>query len=155
MCCMVLQCVGTIQNHVVVCDSVLQCVAMCCRELQCDEILQSHLQSLTFWSTVIKIRKLQGVAACCRVLQCVAACWSVLQWMYHTVTVTLHQMCWVCFMVCRAGCVRTVCVCIGVCPCVCVWIFESVCVCSCVCRRRLQAILYTFQADLVVVFRTW
>jgi len=42
------------ESHVVVCCSVLQCVAVCCSVLQC-------------------------VAVCCSVLQCVAVCCSVLQ----------------------------------------------------------------------------
>ena len=61
-------------NHmaVLVCCSVLQCVAVCCSVLQCVAV-----------STAYKphgcLGMLQCVAVCCSVLQCVAVCCSVLQ----------------------------------------------------------------------------
>jgi len=56
---------------VVVCCSVLQCVAVCCSKLQCVAVCCSVLQC---------------VAVCCSVLQCVAVCG-----LFHGMQVSLHQ----------------------------------------------------------------
>ena len=67
MCCSVLQCVA-------VCCSVLQCVAVCCSVLQCIAVCQ--LPNLTqHRSSKIGIR----IVAWCSALQCVAVCCSILQ----------------------------------------------------------------------------
>jgi len=122
-CCRVLQCVAlycSVLQHVVdtlracsssmtigtlataffvslmMCCSVLQCVAVCCSVLQCVAVYHSVLQHVavtsracsssmstgklaTAFSVPLMVRcsVLQCVAVCCSVLQCVAACCSV------------------------------------------------------------------------------
>jgi len=77
MCCSVLQCVA-------VCCSVLQCVAVCCSELQCVAVCCTVLQCIAVCqlpsltqdrSSKTGIR----IVAWCSALQCVAVCCSVLQ----------------------------------------------------------------------------
>jgi len=86
---------GTVLQCVVVCCSVLQCVAafwrVCCSVLQCVAVYRrvlarvvvccSVLQSAVMCCSVSQCvamccRKLQRVDACCNVLVCVAACCS-------------------------------------------------------------------------------
>jgi len=73
LCCSVLQCVA-------VCRSVLQCVAVHCSVLQCVEVCCSVLRCVSVCRSV-----LQCVAVRCRVLQCVAVCCS--ENMHKTFTV--------------------------------------------------------------------
>ena len=84
VCCSELQCVlwdsqkwfhlESLQMHVAVCCSVLQCVALCCSVLRCVAVCCSVLQCVAVCCSV-----LQCVAVRCSVLQCVAVCCSVLQ----------------------------------------------------------------------------
>ena len=61
LCCSVLQCVAvccSVLQHVAVCCSVLRCVAVCCSVLQCVTLCCSMLQCVAV---------LQHVAVCCTV----------------------------------------------------------------------------------------
>ena len=74
VCCSVLQCVA-------VCCSVLQCVAVCCSVLQCDaECCSSQKKHHESWrQLIVCCSVLHHVAVCCAVLQCVALCCTVMQ----------------------------------------------------------------------------
>ena len=101
VCCSVLLDVATTIPHeyqtfsvwslrtLVVCCSVLQCVAVCCSKVQCGAVWCRVLQVFqgVAWLSVAMITKsiyqmhwsaassvVQGVVVCCRVLQCVAGC---------------------------------------------------------------------------------
>ena len=73
---------------VIVCCSVLQCVAVCCSVLQCVAVCCSVLQCIALRLGIVRRQSaqhlysdsvLQDIALCCRVLQCVVTCCSVLQ----------------------------------------------------------------------------
>jgi len=111
VCCSALQCEhthGTRDNAIpflVLCCSVLQCVAVCCSVLQCVAVWtytrhtrQCHslprvvLQCVAVccgaFAILFQSRSYNNcVAMCCSVLQCVAVCCSVLQWCKRTNTV--------------------------------------------------------------------
>jgi len=61
---------------VLVCCSVLQCIAVCCSMLLCVLVFCNVLQT---WSWIRFPSMLQCAAVCCSVLQCVAGSCSVLQ----------------------------------------------------------------------------
>jgi len=64
---------GVCISNVIVCCSVLQCVAVCCSVLQCAAVCCSVLQCVAMCCSV-----LQCAAVCCSVLQCATVCSSVL-----------------------------------------------------------------------------
>ena len=65
-------CFDSEDTGIVVCCSVLQCVAVCCSGLHCVAVR-------TLVSNNVRVNVLQRVAVCCSVLQCVAVCYIVLQ----------------------------------------------------------------------------
>ena len=66
-------------QDIILCCSVLHCVAVCCSMLQHVYVTWLvHVTYSTFFKTLY-CSVLQCVAVCCSVLQCVAVCWNVLQ----------------------------------------------------------------------------
>jgi len=80
MCCSVLQCVA-------VCCSVLQCVAVCCSVplVVIKHTLTYECTDLLDKCVAVCCSVLQCVAACCSVLQCVAVCCSVIHLSNHCI----------------------------------------------------------------------
>ena len=75
------------RNVLVVCCSVLYCVAVCCSVLQCEAVCCSVLQHAAVCCSVLQrvaesrmvSHSMYPLAVCCSVLQRVAACYSLLQ----------------------------------------------------------------------------
>jgi len=63
--------------YLVVCCSVLQCVAVCCSVLQCVAVMS--LQVLPAWTAVDRCSAWYCLAVRCSVLQCVVLSCSALQ----------------------------------------------------------------------------
>ena len=70
--------------YVVVCCSVLQCVAVCCSDNDCEVVrlnckMGHKALSNCAWYVAVCCSVLQRVAVCCSVLQCVAAI-TIVKW---------------------------------------------------------------------------
>jgi len=102
VCCSVLQCVAvccSVLQCAVMCCGMLLCVAVCCRVFQsvavCCSVLQRHERTTNHSALQCvaawcnMLSCVACVAVCCSVLQCVAVCCSVLQ--CPTTLARIHQ----------------------------------------------------------------